>query len=280
MKITFYGVRGSIPSPGPETIKFGGNTPCVHVKLKNGKDVIFDAGTGIRPLGHILKHSITPIYLIVGHSHWDHIQGYPYFDPIYQPGRNIFVFPGNSDTHTRLCDVFDQLDGSHFPILADDLPSQAECITEDPEIALSRHGIHVRTKRLNHPGGGYAYRLEEDGLSLAYVTDNELYPPGQVTTCYEEWVRFCDGANVLIHDAQYTESDMPQKLGWGHSTVSQVTQFSVDAGVETLVLFHHDPDRSDTEIKQIQLKTKAYFRQKHSPIKSICAWEGLVLEPK
>jgi len=280
MKITFYGVRGSIPSPGPATARFGGNTPCVHIQLENEKDVIFDAGTGIRNLGHILKRSITPIYLIVGHSHWDHIQGYPYFEPIFQPGRNIFVFPGNSDTHTRLCDVFDQLDGSHFPILAAELPSHAECITENPEIALARHGINVTRKRLNHPGGGYAYRLEEDGSSVAYITDNELYPPGKTTTPYEEWVSFCKGVSVLIHDAQYTESDMPQKQGWGHSIVSQVRQFAIDAGVETLVLFHHDPDRSDTELEQIQVQTNAYFRGKNSPIKSLCAWEGLELELK
>ena len=142
MKITFYGVRGSIPSPGPDTMKFGGNTPCVHLKLKNGKDLIFDAGTGIRPLGQILKNTLTPIYLVVGHSHWDHIQGYPFFDPIYQPGRKIYVFPGNPDAHTRLCALFDQMDGAHFPVRADQLPSRAQCILENTEAVLHSHDIN------------------------------------------------------------------------------------------------------------------------------------------
>ena len=138
--------------------------------------------------------------------------------------------------------------------------------------------LNIARKALNHPGGGYAYRLQEDGSSVAYITDNELYPPGKAKTTYDDWVKFCHGVKVLIHDAQYTQTDMPQKRGWGHSLISNVRQLALDTEVETLILFHHDPDRSDAEIEQIQFKTTDYLANKHARTKCVCAWEGLKLE--
>lgn len=278
MKITFYGVRGSIPSPGPDTCRYGGNTPCVHIETASGQDLVLDAGTGIRDLGKRLIEKDSAINVLLSHGHWDHIQGYPFFMPIYQPGRQIRVYTSAASGHGQICSLFDQIDGATFPVKATELPSQSECITENAEAELARQNICVRRMPINHPGGGYGYRIEEDGASCAYITDNELEPPGKVSTTYEQWVEFCRGVDVLIHDAMYLESDMPFKHGWGHSLVSQARQLAVDAEVGCLVLFHHDPDRLDDEIDIIQKDNEHFFDGSHAPTASYCAAEHMQIK--
>ena len=275
MKITFYGVRGSIPSPGPDTCRYGGNTSCVHIETASGQDLVLDAGTGIRNLGKRLIEKDSTINILLSHGHWDHIQGYPFFMPIYQPDRQIRVYTSASDGHGQICSLFDQIDGATFPVKATELPSQSECVTENFETDLARQNISVRRMPINHPGGGYGYRIEEDSTSCAYITDNELEPPGKMSTTYDQWVEFCHGADVLVHDAQYLESDMPHKHGWGHSLVSQVRQFAVDAEVGCLAMFHHDPDRTDTEIAFIQKDNESFFHGKHAPSISLCTAENM-----
>ena len=277
MKITFYGVRGSIPTPGYGTYRYGGNTSCVYIETASGQDLVLDAGTGIRNLGKRLVEKDSPINLMLSHGHWDHIQGYPFFMPIYQPDRQIRVYT-IADGNEQICALFDQIDGANFPVKATELPSQSECITENFEADLARQNICVRRIPINHPGGGYGYRIEEDGTSCAYITDNELEPPGKVSTTYGQWVEFCRGVDVLIHDAQYLESDMPHKHGWGHSLVAQVRQLAVDAEVGCLVMFHHDPDRTDTEIDFIQKDNEHFFNGKRAPSLSLCAAEGMQIK--
>lgn len=275
MIITFYGVRGSIPSPGEHTVKYGGNTSCVYVELSNGRKLVLDAGTGIRKLGKQLVNSDETVNILLSHAHWDHIQGFPFFDPIYQPGRRIRVFTGGTNENSKLCSMFNQIDGANFPISAADLPSNSERIFDDMETILSGNDIHIRHIAINHPGGGSAFRIEDEGTSCAYITDNELEPPGKVVTSYDQWVDFCRGVDVLIHDAQYLESDMPHKHGWGHSLVSQVRQLAVDAEIGCLAMFHHDPDRSDTEIDFIQQENESFFRGRKAPSISVCAAENM-----
>lgn len=278
MIITFYGVRGSAPTPGPTTVKYGGNTSCVHIALDNGQDVILDAGTGLKQLGQNLLGKNTPINIILSHVHWDHIQGYPFFAPIFQPERQIDIFSSVDTCEHSACTLLRQLDGINFPVKVGELPSRSNCIAHDIETILSERNIIISKKPLNHPGGGTAYRFEEDGMSCAYVTDNELDPPYKLNTTYDEWVDFLHGVDVLIHDAQYTEDDMPQKHGWGHSLISQVRQLAVDAEVGTLVMFHHDPDRTDGELDEIQIENEAHFKNKRNPAKSICAAEGMQIK--
>ena len=275
MKIRFFGVRGSIPAPGPKTVKFGGNTSCVHIRLAEGQELVLDAGTGIRELGYELLNQKQPIYLLLSHGHWDHIQGFPFFSPLYQQGREIKIFPGVPDGNVKLDALLDQMDGAHFPVTANQLPCSIECVANQEDVFLRQRGIHVSMKPLNHPGGGRAFLIEEDGVSCAYVTDNELDPPGVQRTTYDEWVAFCQGADVLIHDAQYLGTDMPHKHGWGHSLVSQVRQLAVDAEATSLVMFHHDPDRSDAEIDFIQQENDNFFRGRRAPALSVCAAEGM-----
>ncbi len=276
MIVTFYGVRGSTAVPGPVTVKYGGNTSCVHIELETGHDLILDAGTGIRLLGHRLAKKSTPASILLSHGHWDHIQGYPFFDPIYQPDRDIHVYISVQAGRKLLSTLFSQMDGTHFPVRAEDLPSNNFPKFKGIESELyEREGIQVVKQNLNHPGGGVAYRINENGASCAYVTDNELEPPNKTATSYDKWVNYLYGVDVLIHDAQYTENDMPHKHGWGHSLISQVRQLATDAEIGTLVMFHHDPDRSDSELDEIQIENEIYLKSRHAPTRSICAAEGM-----
>jgi len=277
MLVTFYGVRGSIAAPGPSTIKYGGNTSCVHVRLNTGNNLIFDAGTGIRKLGMKLKQNDEPLLLLLSHGHWDHIQGYPFFDPIYQAGREILVCQGVESNAIALKAILEQMDGSNFPVHAEDLPSKITTVQKVDEY-LTAQSFNTVRKDLNHPGGGNAYRIEEDGVSIAYITDNELDPPGAPQTTYDQWVDFCQGVDLLIHDAQYIGDDMPGKHGWGHSLISQVRDLAVDAQVKNLVMYHHDPERSDSELDEIAIESAKYFKSKNSQIGSYIAAEGLTFE--
>ncbi len=278
MKIKFYGVRGSAPAPGKNTCKYGGNTSCIHIELDDKRSLVFDAGTGLRELGKILAVGKEEVNLVVSHGHWDHIQGYPFFIPIYQPERLINIFTCAQSGHRMLDSVLGQMDGQNFPLKAEDLLSHHHCYYKDTTNDLLAKQIQVVTKALNHPGGGAAYKVIENGMSVAYVTDNELDPPYAQQTKYHEWVDFLHGTDVLIHDAQYTEDDMPHKHGWGHSLISQVRQLAVDAQVGSLVMFHHDPDRTDGELDEIQIENEKHLRSFHTLAKSICAMEGMEIE--
>jgi phosphoribosyl 1,2-cyclic phosphodiesterase len=276
MIITFYGVRGSTAAPGPLTAKYGGNTSCVHIELENGNDLILDAGTGIRLLGRRLAKKSTPANILLSHGHWDHIQGYPFFEPIYQPDRDIHVYISIDSGRQLLSKLFEQMDGTHFPVKASDLPSNNFSKFKGIESELyEREGIQVVKQKLNHPGSGVAYKISENGVSCAYVTDNELEPPNQPVTNYDQWVNYLHGVDILIHDAQYTEDDMPHKHGWGHSLISQVRRLATDAEVGTLVMFHHDPDRSDSELDEVQIENEKYLKSHRAPTRSVCAAEGM-----
>lgn len=278
MKVTFYGVRGSAPSPSKDTIKYGGNTSCIHIALSDNRSIILDAGTGLRELGKVLCQASGEINLMLSHGHWDHIQGYPFFIPIYQPEREINILSScHEGVKTIESLINDQMNGFNFPLHANALPcsEQRFVINEVDEFFAPK--VEVVSKPLNHPGGGAAYKIIQDGMSVAYVTDNELDPPYKQSTQYHEWVDFLYEVDVLIHDAQYNEQDMPHKHGWGHSLISQVRQLAVDAHVANLVMFHHDPDRTDSELDEIQLENERHLKQYDCLVNSICAAEGMQL---
>ena len=275
--IDFWGVRGSVPSPGSETIRYGGNTSCISITVEN-KILILDAGTGIRILGSsMIMQSDLKIFVIITHTHWDHIQGFPFFTPIYQPNRPVYMFPTLHKKNLVLSSLIDQMDGAHFPLTPDQVPSNFNFITEDPLGFLAKNEFHMELVPMNHPGGAFGYKIKFDDTVICYFTDNEIDPPYPKSIEFDELAEQCKNADVLIHDAQYTEDDMPLKHGWGHSLISQVTDLGNTAKVKNLVYFHHDPDRTDDEL-DIQLeKVSKALNENGSSVKPYFAHEGLKL---
>ena len=277
MTLQFWGVRGSIPTPGPATVRYGGNTACISVDLGHGTLLVLDAGTGIRTLGEHLAARDTDIFVLLSHAHWDHIQGFPFFAPIYQPHRKISIFPTHMG-HTLWCPTLEQMDGMHFPVTPEDLPAQVHCLMGKGLEVFQERGCHLSRITTNHPGGGTGYRIEHAGRSLVYLTDNELEPPYEKATSFDEFAEFCRHTDVLIHDAQYLQSDMPAKHGWGHSLVSQACELAVAAEVKHLILFHHDPGRTDDGLDSIQEETRAWIRTQNRHMQCTAAYEGLVVD--
>lgn len=276
MTVKFWGVRGSIPSPGSSTMRYGGNTACVSIDRGTGQFLVLDAGTGIRELGKSLAVVDADLFILLSHNHWDHIQGFPFFAPLYQFNRRIYIFP-SAQAKTMLCSLIDQMDGAHFPVSSEYLRSRYQCIINNPLDFLRTNGFKILRLAINHPGGGYGYRIEHGGKAVVYITDNEIDPPYEKNTGFAELGQFCNHADVLIHDAQYLEQDMPYKRGWGHSLVSQACDLALAAAVKHLVLFHHDPDRTDEELDLIQEKARLFFNVNHSDILCTAAYEGLTL---
>ena len=276
MRVTFYGVRGSVPAPGPDTARYGGNTSCVEVQLSDGTLVVLDAGTGLRALGRALLDAgrVPPIHMLLSHTHWDHILGLPFFAPLWMKETELFVYPLASDAQERFQrTIFDDI---HFPVSANDVPAKVEF--RKPDGLEWRIGSAlVRRIPLNHPGGAQGFRIDDaDGTSLAYLTDNELNSPGAVVSA-DELARFADGVGVLIHDSQYIAADMPNKRGWGHSVVDDVLRLGVLAEVGILALFHHDPDRTDLELDNIGERAAKWVEEHTQQTRLVVAREGLAL---
>lgn len=278
MRLTFYGVRGSIPAPGPQYVKYGGNTACVHIELNNGTDIILDAGTGIKNLGQKLIGKSDDIHLLLTHNHWDHIQGFPFFAPIYQPNRNIFITPGLTSLDENDA-VLTQMSGSRFPVDYKTLQSNIQ-LTAQPKETLkwALNGATIKRHRMNHPGSGSSYVIEADGAKIAYVTDNELYPPYKKQTDFLAWVEFCMGADIVIHDAQYMLSDMPAKSGWGHSVAEEAVKLALASRAKRLALYSHDHIRTDEDIAAIEQHCQDVIEIAQDNLQVFAAAEGSVID--
>ncbi len=282
MKIKFWGVRGSIPCPGPRTMKYGGNGACLQLTVEGRKEIIvIDAGSGVRELGNsLLKHELPKgpmeISLYLSHTHWDHIMGFPYFVPIYIPGTTLKVVGPVSFEDDPLKDVVGgQMKYRYFPINIGELSADIEYerLREEPEIDLG-DGLIMSTKILNHPITALGYRFEYKGKVFCTCYDHEPYrnlfitdpehPEYDEAMAYEgEEVAkeqnlaiedFFRGADLLVHDSQYTEEEYQTKVGWGHSTFEHAIASANRAGVKKLILFHHDPDRTDDQIDELAKK--------------------------
>lgn len=278
--IRFWGVRGSIPSPGPHTARYGGNTSCVSVEgaYADGRETIgiLDAGTGIRILSSELVQNDKEIVLLLSHTHWDHIQGFPFFAPLQQLNRPIFLSRIERE-RGLFQQLLAQVDGIRFPLRWEDLGAQLLSFSLEKVQEQEAMGYQVRRIRANHPGEAYGFRADLRGISLVYLPDNELFPPEPGNTTFEEFAEFCRGVDLLIHDSQYTEADMPHKHGWGHSLISQVRELAKAAEVKHLIHFHHDPDRYDDELDAIQAESRAWFQANAPEIRCTVAYEGLTI---
>lgn len=267
MDIRFWGVRGSIASPGESTARTGGNTSCVEVRC--GERVIaLDAGTGLRGLGDALMREAVrtgksvELTLLLSHLHWDHIQGLPFFAPIYVPGTRIHV-AGPAAPELSLRDALaQQMRPPTFPVLFEDLPSHLETRALRHLSQLQLGDVSVRAAKLNHPGGAVlAFRIDWCGRSVVYATDTEHY------ACVDPVLaKLAQGADVLIYDAQYLPEEYRgevgmSRLGWGHSTYEAGAELAAAAGVGTLVLFHHDPTRDDAGVEALEARAQSLFPQ-------------------
>lgn len=280
MKLRFWGTRGSIPSPGINTIKFGGNTTCVELILDDKSVVVFDAGTGIRKLGNsIIQNGLNGvIHLFLTHSHWDHIQGFPFFLPAYNERVKIKIF-GCPPAYNKLREILtNQMESSYFPINFHDLKATIS-FQEIDEIEHRIGNAKLFFIRNNHPGAAYGFKVVDQNKSIVFITDNELSNNKNcLYTTRNEFIEFCQGADILVHDAQYLEEEMVETTGFGHSSYEQAFSLGVAAKVKHLIFFHHEPDRSDIDIEAILAKYQRKRDQLKISMKLDAAQEGLSYE--
>jgi phosphoribosyl 1,2-cyclic phosphodiesterase len=244
----FWGVRGTVPVPGPDTLRYGGNTSCVSIDVE-GLTLVLDAGTGIRALGRALRGATGRIAILPTHAHIDHVLGFPFFIPLYEPGRTIDVV--DYRVGQREWSLLELLDGFQMPLSPSRLEAQIQRHTANELAFLREYGLDVTTLPLNHPGGSTGFRVAHGDASFVYLTDNELQGGAHRVTEFDGFVNFVRGAEVLVHDSQYVAKDLPAKAGWGHSTVEQACELAIAANVGQLVVYHHDPYRTDDDLDAI-----------------------------
>ncbi|MBK8871498.1 MAG: MBL fold metallo-hydrolase [Elusimicrobia bacterium] len=295
MNIKFWGTRGSISAPGPETTKYGGNTACVEISNSDTL-AIFDAGTGIRLLGEdLLRRSSGRVegHLFISHFHFDHIVGFPFFRPLYGKNNKFTVY-GCEGTGRKLENIFvGQMSPEYFPVTMSEMPAELQFVqvTTRP---LNLNGWTITPAYINHPGLALAYKIENGKSKVVYMTDNEPFryllrqqarkaeifddlKTGKVELEREDLllVDFFEGADVLIHDGQYTQAEYPSRLGWGHSFFEFAVEMAVQGHVKKLMLFHHDPDRTDAALDKEVEKAQSLVRSRGLFLEVDAAREGL-----
>jgi phosphoribosyl 1,2-cyclic phosphodiesterase len=280
--VTFWGTRGSIPTPGAQTARYGGNTPCVAVEGAGGQLVILDAGTGIRALGLQLVEKLNgaaKVEILLSHAHWDHIQGLPHFKPFFAPGNAVRIWGSRQGTTSLEAILRQQMDPAVFPVPLDALSAQLTVQQVDtPEFSIGE--FRVRTIKLRHPGTTLGFRLTpvKGGPSLAYVTDNELGSGGHYdvpASWRKDFVAFLHGVDLLIHDAMYTPAELEQHRGWGHSTYEEAATLAQEANAKRLVLFHHEPEHGDEMMDGLLKSARAFAQKGGRSLEVLAAQEGM-----
>ena len=274
MRVRFWGTRGSIPTPGQRTVRYGGNTACVEVRNDDGALLVLDAGTGMRELGMSLiqQNGAAPLSfdLFLSHLHWDHIQGIPFFRPAFDRRTAIRIHaPVHPKPLKELLGL--GMDDPFFPVDLDAVPAQIsmEEFASGTDRTVGPFKVHAT--RIHHPAPALAYRVECDGRSMVYATDTEDPFSGTENPV----VALAEGADLLVHDAQYLDDDY--KKGWGHSTISTAVDVAVRAKAKRLVLYHHDPERSDDALDKIGATAQRLARERSSGLEVLVAYEGMEL---
>jgi CheY-like chemotaxis protein/phosphoribosyl 1,2-cyclic phosphodiesterase len=297
MRLRFWGTRGSIATPGPATNHFGGNTSCVELTTANGDILILDCGTGAHPLAAQLmaqgKQAINA-NILLGHMHWDHIQGFPFFSPAFVKGNSAAIYGPEGSSGSLHHVLAGQMEFTYFPVELNQLPA-AITYHDLTEGVYTIGGARVATQFLNHPAMTLGYRIEADGVAMVYLVDHEPFSdelwragaePGRIESILHDGDRrhakFMADADLVIHDAQYTPEEYVSKKTWGHSAYDYVVQMAATAGVRRLALTHHDPSHNDDFVAEIERKARNLALQLGTGLEVFCAYEGceLVLEPR
>jgi phosphoribosyl 1,2-cyclic phosphodiesterase len=252
--VRVWGCRGSLATPGPDTVTYGGNTSCVEVELADGTLIVLDAGTGIRRLGTAMAtNGPRTIQLLLTHLHLDHLEGLGFFAPIWHPETTLHVWGPRSPRRSLAERVARYLSPPLFPIELSSIPAQMT-FNDVPDREWRIGGATIASDYILHPGPTVGYRVEENGRSLAYLPDHEPALVSDLAVATPDWISGCAvaaGADLLLHDGQYTEDEYPERVGWGHSSVGHAVRFAELAEVGRLVLFHHDPLHSDHDLEQL-----------------------------
>ena len=287
LRVRFWGTRGSIPTPGAQTVRYGGNTPCTEVRTDDGWLIILDAGTGIRELGRELlqRSNGAPIQgdIFLTHAHWDHIQGIPFFAPIFGRGNHFTIWGSQSLERSVDKIVRDQMSPVVFPVTFEELDATIDFRDLVVGTRCEGTGYEVTAFAVQHPGGALGYRFTEPGGrggALVYVSDNELSPHeryGSAPDWKQQMVEFVRGARIMIHDSTYTADEYENHRGWGHSTFNETVELALEAGVGTLVLFHHEPRLTDDMLDTCLADCRAMVKSRGGTLQVVAAAEGLTL---
>lgn len=286
--VGFWGARGSISTPGRVTEKYGGNTPCVSVTT-GSTWIVFDAGTGIRNLGLELARLYADrpqelvVHLFLSHTHWDHIQGIPFFEPAYMDNAQIVIY-GSSTRRGFLDEILKgQMSQVYFPVSMSDLPAQITT-RELQETSMDIDGVHIRwEEQIYHPGGSVRYRVEREDACVVYASDIELNqffvadPTPEQLQHQADYLGFIREADLLIADGQFMDSQYAQVAGYGHSTIELLTDVAYRAGVKRLAVFHHDPRHTDATLDELWQQHHAKYMSKSPAMNIFWAREGQVI---
>jgi phosphoribosyl 1,2-cyclic phosphodiesterase len=259
MEVRVWGCRGSVAAPGPETVKYGGNTSCVEVRLASGQMLVLDAGTGIRPLGVVLQRGPCPeLHILLSHLHLDHLQGLGFFRPLFNPDNEIHIWGPPSPVQPLSERIAMYLSPPLFPVALEEVPSRLT-FHDAPDDSVTIGTATIRSCLVQHQGPTVGYRIEEDGRSLVYLPDHEPSLGNDLRSVSPEWMSgyaIAHDADVLLHDAQYRNHEYGAHVGWGHSGIADAMEFAGKAGVRNLVLFHHDPYHDDDELEEVLVEAR------------------------
>ena len=278
MEIKIWGCRGSVAAPGAETVRYGGNTSCVEVRLESGHLLVLDAGTGMRPLGVHLQDSLpSELHILLTHLHLDHLQGLGFFRPLFQPALDVHLWGPASPVQNLAERIAMYLSPPLFPVHLKDIPARLS-FHDAPEEAMRIGSATIRAGKVQHQGPTVGYRIEENGRVFVYLPDHEPSLGNTLSLASPEWMSGHDiahGADVLLHDAQYGEEEYPRHVGWGHSSIVDAVEFAYKADVDQLVLFHHDPYHTDDELEALLATVKEQHPLMNERVR--LAFEGMTI---